>query len=68
MSDLILRLPEVSNRTGLSRSAIYRGIDEGSFPAPRRISTRAVGWLESEISGWIDRRPNTKPLKLSRKR
>jgi predicted DNA-binding transcriptional regulator AlpA len=29
-----LRLPEVVNRIGLSRSSIYRGISEKTFPAP----------------------------------
>ena len=68
MSQTILRLPQVISCTGLSRSAIYRAIDEGSFPLPRRISTRAVGWLESEVLSWIDQRPNTKPPKPARKR
>ncbi|HEY2685378.1 MAG TPA: AlpA family phage regulatory protein [Steroidobacteraceae bacterium] len=29
-----LRLPEVASRCGISKSAIYRGITAGKFPAP----------------------------------
>ncbi|MFO1465888.1 MAG: AlpA family phage regulatory protein [Steroidobacteraceae bacterium] len=29
-----MRLPEVTARTGLSRSSVYRKMTEGSFPEP----------------------------------
>jgi len=53
----ILRLPQVKNQTGLSRSSIYQQIAENKFP--RQISLgggRAVGWLESDIQNWIKER------------
>jgi prophage regulatory protein len=53
MPDRILKLQDVKNRTGLSRSAIYRQIGFGTFPAPRLLGERSVGWLESEINDWI---------------
>jgi predicted DNA-binding transcriptional regulator AlpA len=28
----------------------------GEFPASRKIALRSVGWLESEIDTWIQRR------------
>lgn len=46
----ILRRPQVEERTGLSRSAIYRLMDAGDFPRQRRITARAVGWIEAEIA------------------
>lgn len=50
----ILRRPEVERRTGLSRSAIYAAMhDERGFPAPVRISRRAVGWREDLVDAWI---------------
>lgn len=55
-SPRVLRLPAVIERTGLSRSAIYRGVNEGSFPEPINISERAVGWLTDEVDAFIDRR------------
>ena len=52
----ILRLPSVRERTGLSRSSIYLRISEGRFPKPVSLGARAVGWLESEITEWLNRR------------
>jgi prophage regulatory protein len=49
----ILRLGSVLERTGLSRSTLYRKIETGTFPMQVRISERCVGWRESEIEGWL---------------
>ena len=51
--DRILRLGAVLNRTGLSRSTLYRKIQTGTFPKQVRIATRCTGWRESAISEWI---------------
>ena len=53
MQTKILRLPEVKDRTGLSRSTVYLRISDGRFPTPVSLGGRAVGWLESEIEQWI---------------
>jgi prophage regulatory protein len=56
MANVILRLPAVKTRTGLSRSTIYLRVSDGSFPRPLSLGARAVGWLESEVEAWISRR------------
>ena len=48
-----LRFHAVRDRTGLSRSTIWRLERRGEFPKHRRISTNAVGWLEQEINEWM---------------
>lgn len=53
MSNMILRLPEVKNRTGLSRSTIYLRVADGKFPRPVSLGARAVGWLDAEIEAWL---------------
>ena len=56
----ILRIPEVVEITGLSRTTIWRRVRSGDFPAPVRLgslATRSVGWRESEIRKWIESRP-----------
>jgi prophage regulatory protein len=53
MGKRILRRKQVENRTGLSRSTIYLRIQEGTFPKPVSLGTRAVGWLENEIDSWV---------------
>jgi len=53
----VIRLGEVEYRTGLARSTIYRRITQGEFPKPIPLgSSRVVGWLESEIDNWLDRK------------
>lgn len=54
MASIVLRLPEVKLRTGLSRSSIYLKINEGTFPKPIPLGLRAVGWLDSEVDSWVD--------------
>lgn len=51
--DRLLRLREVTVRTGMSRSTIYRRIDNKQFPKPVKIGDFAVRWRESTIDGWI---------------
>ena len=49
----LLRFPDVRNRTGLSRSTIWRLERNGCFPRHRRISANAVAWPEDEVLAWI---------------
>ena len=52
-SDKLLRLPEVLNATGLSKSTIYARISEGTFPKQIPLGPRIVVWVESDIQNWI---------------
>ena len=54
--DKLLRLPFVEERTGLKKSSLYAGAKAGTFPAPVRLSARAVAWRESDIDRWISER------------
>jgi len=56
MAHIILRLPGVKTRTGLSRSTIYLRISEGTFPKPVSLGGRAVGWIEAEVENWLEQR------------
>lgn len=49
----IIRLKTVLDRTGLSRSTLYRKIAEGSFPRQVPISIHGAGWYESAVNRWI---------------
>jgi prophage regulatory protein len=54
---MLLRLPEVRARTGLSRATIYLKMQKGIFPAPVKLGgPRAVGWLAGEVDLWIEDR------------
>ncbi|WP_105901866.1 AlpA family transcriptional regulator [Vibrio gangliei] len=51
----LIRLKEVINLTALSRSSIYKKMNEGTFPKTVSLGDRAVAWVESDINEWIDR-------------
>lgn len=53
ISERILRLPQVKQKTGLGRSSIYLKEKEGLFPSRINLGGRSVGWLESEVEAWI---------------
>jgi prophage regulatory protein len=50
---ILLRLPDVKIRTGLSRSSIYKKIQEGIFPSPIKIGPRTSAWVESELEDYL---------------
>lgn len=50
----LLRLPEVMNRVGLRRSAIYQRMSEGRFPRCRTLGPKCSVWVEAEINAWIN--------------
>jgi prophage regulatory protein len=51
--DRILRIKAVLERTGLSRSTLYRKMQNGTFPKNVQISTRCAGRRESAVSAWL---------------
>jgi prophage regulatory protein len=57
---IMIRLRDVINRTGLSRSTIYNKLDIKSphyddlFPKQVRVGSGSVRWIESEIDFWIE--------------
>ena len=48
-----LRLQQVKETTGLSKSSIYARIAEGTFPKQIPLGPRLVVWVESDIQKWI---------------
>ncbi|MFO7003096.1 AlpA family transcriptional regulator [Pseudomonas aeruginosa] len=52
----IIRLKEVISSTGLARSTIYKLIGSGMFPQSVPLTGRSVGWIENEVTAWIQSR------------
>lgn len=58
----VLRIRQVTDRTGLSRSAIYDRLNprspryDSTFPRPMKLGLSAIGWLEDSINEWIESR------------
>jgi prophage regulatory protein len=62
MTEAILRLPDVAQRVGLSRSSIYARLADADsdFPRPVQLGgegSRAIGFFEREIDEWLANRP-----------
>ena len=49
----LLRFAEVRQRTGLSRSTIWRLERSGVFPRRVKVSVNVVAWRDDEVSEWI---------------
>lgn len=57
----ILRFPELLERVGFARSTVLLRIKAGTFPKPRSLGDRAIGWLESDIERWMRNLPEAAP-------
>ena len=57
MNTRILRMREVMQRIGLSRSTIYKLMENDDFPRPMKLGSQAIGWRDADIEAWIESRP-----------
>jgi len=55
-TEKLLRLPAVIAIVGMGKSSVYEGVKNGTFPAPIKLSRRAVCWPESHIAAWVSER------------
>jgi len=59
-SHKMLRMKQLIEQTGLSRSTLYDMMDvrskryDPSFPRAIKLTEATVCWLESEVNAWID--------------
>ena len=55
MTPRLIRLKELINLVGLSKTTIYRMIAEGTFPRQIPLGCRVVVWNETEVNSWIEK-------------
>ena len=58
----ILRLKDVVELVGLSKTTIWRRMRAGEFPPALRLGgpqTRAVGWKVTDVEAWLEQRRAT---------
>lgn len=55
----LIRLPQVKQKTGLSRSTIYLKMKLEEFPQSIPLGARSIAWLENEVEEWINTRIDT---------
>jgi prophage regulatory protein len=58
-SERALRIGYVCDKTGISRTHLYRLIASGKFPAPVHISERVSVWREADINLWLHEKFST---------
>ena len=49
-----LRVRDVLEMTGMSRSFIYAQMAEGTFPKQIQLGPRAIVWNEREVVQWME--------------
>ena len=54
MHNRLLRRSQVEEIAGLSRSSIYRLMQNGGFPRPVKIGPTAVRWRARDIAAWLE--------------
>lgn len=57
----VIKLKDVINTTGLSRSSIYAYMAKGGFPKPIQLGPRAVAWIEEEVQEWLKAKIASRP-------
>jgi len=50
----ILKRPEVTIKTGLQQSTIYKLMASGDFPKQIKLTSKSVGWSSKDINSWIE--------------
>jgi prophage regulatory protein len=51
-----LRLKQVRDMTCLSKSSIYRLMEEGDFPRQVPLGARSVVWVKSQVEDWMSKK------------
>lgn len=54
----VLRVTEVARLLGIGLTTLYRWRAEGTFPAPKRLGERRVGYTRDQIDEWLATRPD----------
>ncbi len=52
-----LRLKQVVDLTGRSKSSIYSGARAGTFPMWVNIGANSTAWKKADVMAWIESRP-----------
>jgi len=56
ITPLCWSVKDLAQMLGLGERTIWRWVDEGKIPAPRKFGGRRL-WLVTEIQAWVKSRP-----------
>jgi prophage regulatory protein len=57
MQDRFVTMQELPGIVGVCPRSIAYLREEGRFPKPRKLTSKRIGWLESEVLEWMRARP-----------
>ena len=50
-----IRMTELKDKVALSRSQIYKLIQQGEFPEPIKLGKKISVWTDSEVEEWMSK-------------
>jgi prophage regulatory protein len=50
----LLRIFEVLEIVGFSKSTLNNRVKNGTFPAPVKLSARLIAWRTEEVLAWVE--------------
>ena len=56
MKKKILKASEVAEYVNVSKSQIYKLVQQGRLPKPIKLGDRGSGWVLSEVDAWLQSR------------
>jgi len=48
-----IRMPDLRTKVGLSKSQIYKLIQQGEFPKQIKLGDKIAVWIDSEVEEWM---------------
>jgi prophage regulatory protein len=48
-------MPDLRQKVGLSRSQIYKLIQQEQFPRPVKLGEKVSVWVDSEVEEWMSK-------------
>jgi prophage regulatory protein len=55
LNKAIYRQPEVLFLLGVSKTTLWRMVNDGKFPPPLKIGQRANGWKVTTVQEWLNK-------------
>lgn len=50
---VVYTIRDLRNSFSISKTFVYRAMQEGKFPKQVRLGARRVGWLASSVDAWL---------------
>lgn len=59
MTDVMLTRKDIEKLYKITKSTLYRWIENGGFPKPVRYNSAVVRWKQSDVTAWEEKNQST---------